>query len=170
MNPQFLLTALEQHAQSIASLTRGLTTEQARWKPTPEDWSVLEVINHLYDEEREDFRARLEILLLNPGAPWSPIHPGAWVTEREYNSRDFETSVNAFLAERNKSLTWLASLDALNWESSATSPWGGEISAGTMFASWVAHDVLHLRQLVELHYALVKENAQPNEVGYAGDW
>jgi hypothetical protein len=36
-------------------MLRGVTEAQARWKPAPEEWSILEVINYLCDEEREDF-------------------------------------------------------------------------------------------------------------------
>jgi hypothetical protein len=46
----------------------------------------------------------------------------------------------------------------------------GRLSAGDMLMSWVAHDLLHLRQLVELHYAYHKQQAQPYDIGYAGDW
>ena len=54
---------LTQQAQTIRALVTGVSAEQARWKPTPEDWSLLEVINHLYDEEREDFRQRVDYQL-----------------------------------------------------------------------------------------------------------
>lgn len=169
MNTQHLKIALEQHAQTILAFTRAITTEQARWKPNPGSWSILEVINHLYDEEREDFRMRLEVILFHPQDPLPPIRPGEWVTERKYNERDLETSVNNFLAERAKSLAWLDSLQEPNWGTSYKNEFG-ELRAGDMFAAWVAHDVLHLRQLTELHYALVTREAEPYAVGYAGDW
>ena len=57
---------LAYNAETIHSYVNGLTVEQARWKPTPNDWSILEVINHLYDEEREDFRVRIDYTLHRP--------------------------------------------------------------------------------------------------------
>jgi hypothetical protein len=161
---------LEAHGRAIEALTKGLTAEQARRKPDAESWSVLEVINHLYDEEREDFRQRLDILLNRPNDPIPPIHPGAWVTERGYNARDFEKSVASFMGERRKSLEWLGTLKEPNLDSGTVAPDGRVFHAGEMFASWVAHDVLHLRQLAELHYMLVKEAMSPFDVSYAGDW
>jgi hypothetical protein len=165
-----LVSQMTQHAHTIRSLTRGISTEQSRWKPNADGWSILEVINHLYDEERQDFRVRLDIILHRPEEPFPPISPQLWVTERAYNMRDLETSMNNFLAERDNSLSWLNGLESTNWEASVSAPWGGELKAGDMFAAWVAHDVLHLRQLVELHYELVKADAHPYDVGYAGDW
>ena len=42
--------------------------------------------------------------------------------------------------------------------------------AGDIFASWVAHDGLHLRQLVELHRMLAERAVKPYKIGYAGEW
>jgi hypothetical protein len=39
-----------------------------------------------------------------------------------------------------------------------------------MLASWLAHDLLHLRQLIELRYQLTKSNSTPFNVDYAGKW
>ena len=43
-------------------LIAGLAPEQARWKPDPASWSAVEVINHLYDEEREPLTALRRLL------------------------------------------------------------------------------------------------------------
>lgn len=169
MDYGFLLTQLEQHAHAIETLTRGISLDDARWKPDAEAWSILEVSNHLYDEERRDFRVRLDILLHRPTEPFPPIDPPRWVVEEKYNERDLETSLNNFLNERANSLRWLAGLQSPNWKASKTDQWG-TVTAGEMFSAWVAHDVLHLRQLVELHYALVARDAKPFSVEYAGEW
>jgi hypothetical protein len=39
-----------------------------------------------------------------------------------------------------------------------------------MFACWVAHDNLHIRQLVELKRAQIERITQPLNIAYAGDW
>ena len=44
------------------------------------------------------------------------------------------------------------------------------MKAGEMFASWVAHDNLHIRQLVELRRSRIVSLAEPFDVGYAGEW
>ena len=44
------------------------------------------------------------------------------------------------------------------------------MKAGDLLASWVAHDNLHTRQLVELRRSRLVELAQPYDVRYAGDW
>jgi hypothetical protein len=157
-----------------AVIIRGLAVDvnetQARWKPDPQVWSILEVINHLYDEEREDFRQRLDLTLHQPDQPWPQNDPEGWVIERQYNQRDLKASVQNFLKEREQSITWLTGLVAPSWENVHLFPSSRSISAGEMLAAWVAHDLLHIRQLVELHWAYHARSAQPIALDYAGTW
>jgi hypothetical protein len=165
-----LITHLAANAATISNLFENVSDEQARWKPAPKDWSMLEVINHLYDEEREDFRQRLDYILHKPGEPWPPTDPQGWVTARNYQSRDLQESLANFLDERAQSLAWLGTLEKPNWEQGETHPAGFVLTAGDMLASWVAHDFLHMRQLVELHYLHHAQAVQPYSVEYAGEW
>jgi hypothetical protein len=156
-------------AEIIRALVMGITQAEAQIKPTPESWSILEVIGHLIDEERDDFRQRIDLTLNHPGEAWPPIHPDAWVTERKYNERDLEQSLNEFLAERGKSLVFLKGLASANWDASHMSPFG-ERKAGDLLTSWVAHDNLHMRQLVELRRSRLQLITTPYDIHYAGDW
>src|SRR5205085_11344587 len=125
-------------------------------------------------EEREDFRPRLGLMLHRRADPWPKINPGGWVTERAYNERDLAQMLDQWLTERARSLEWLDGLVAAgaaepDWERELTSPFGS-MRPGDMLASWVAHDNLHQRQLVELRRARLVSLAQPYDVQYAGDW
>jgi hypothetical protein len=154
----------------ISGLFAAADDQQARWKPTPHDWSLLEVIAHLHDEEREDFRTRLDILLHRPEVPWPPIDPQGWVSERHYNERDPQQTLAAFLEERDRSLDWLNSLNSPDWSSSGSTPWDSTMSAAEMLHSWLAHDLLHIRQMCELQYKYLAAYSAPGSVEYAGDW
>ncbi len=169
MDFERLYQDLAHGAEIIRALVLGVTQAEAQVKPTPESWSILEVVCHLGDEEREDFRQRVEFMLNRPGEAWPPIHPGAWVTERKYNERDLEQSLNDFLAERGKSLVFLKGLGAANWNASTMTPFG-ERKAGDLLGSWVAHDNLHMRQLVELRRVRLQKITEPYDIRYAGEW
>lgn len=169
MNLPYFTRQLRGNAMRIRALVEGVTLEEARWRPDPESWSILEVVNHLYDEEREDFRVRLDIILHKPESEWPPINPQGWVTERAYNQRELESSIQNFLREREASLDWLESLPAPDWDKVAIAPFGS-MRAGDMLVSWVTHDHLHMRQLVELHRAYTVAQAEPYDLQYAGTW
>jgi hypothetical protein len=169
MDPKQLARNLASNAERVCSLVEGMTEEAARWKPDPQSWSILEVINHLLDEERFDFRVRLDIILHRPNEPLPPIDPQGWVSARRYNENDLNETLKSYLAERQASLTWLAGLGDADWQASITNQWGN-ITAGNMLAAWATHDILHMRQLVELHYALMVEAVKPYDGIYAGEW
>ncbi|MEX2160698.1 MAG: DinB family protein [Anaerolineales bacterium] len=169
MDLSFLQRQFNDNPQRIRPLVEGLSQEEARFRPAADSWSVLEVVNHLLDEEIHDFRSHLGFILHPQGKEWEPIDPVGWVTQRNYNQRDLAESLESFLRERRVSIEWLASLDPVDWDIAYTSEFG-TMRAGDMFAAWVTHDHHHLRQLVELHRALTARAAQPYDFGYAGDW
>lgn len=169
MDLSFYTNQLAASAEMIRTLAEGISPLRAAWKPAPTAWSALEVVNHLYDEEREDFRGHLEDLLARPGQPFREIAPQRWVSERGYNQRDWEASLAAFFAERSRSLEWLRRLDLPDAGVAYTLPWGS-LSAGDLLASWAAHDLLHIRQLAELNYQLLAQASAPYQLRYAGDW
>jgi hypothetical protein len=169
MEIEHCVAQMAENAERIRILVRGVSEQQARWRPDPASWSILEVVNHLLDEERQDFRVRLDYTLHRPGEPWPPIDPEGWVTERKYNQQDLEASLDAFLSERKASLAWLSGLSTPNWEATHETSFG-PIAAGDVFAAWVAHDLLHMRQLVELHWAYTTAGLEPYRVDYAGTW
>lgn len=169
MNLDYFINRFSKNCEVFEGLVRGTTLEQARWKPTPDKWSSLEVVNHLYDEEREDFRQRIELVLADPLQPWPPIDPRGWATSRGYNERKLDESLDNFLAERAKSLIWLGQLSQPNWQNSNEGP-NGTLRAGDLLASWLAHDFLHIRQLARLNWQYVGAMAEPYQTTYGGPW
>ncbi len=163
------ISQLHYQGQAIAFLVEGLDQDRARWKPDSESWSILEVLNHLVDEEVLDFRLHLAHILQTPDQPWPVIDPQAWVTEKAYNQRDLKETLGEFKSERQKSIAWLMTLDQPDWDAVAEMRWG-KLTAGDMLASWLAHDLLHLRQCIELRYQLTSKAVQPYRVEYAGEW
>jgi len=166
-----MIAQMSLQAGRIRTLADGVSAERARWRPDAGSWSLLEVINHLGDEEREDFRTRLDFILHRPNEDPPPIDPQGWVTARGYNQRDLAESIDRFLAERQTSLVWLRGLGAPDWSTTVSAPDGSwSIRAGDMAAAWVAHDLLHMRQLVELHWAWTQRAVAPYATDYAGPW
>jgi hypothetical protein len=143
---------LTANAEAILFLLAEVSEEQARWKPAPESWSILEVINHLGDEEKEDFRTRLDLTLHHPDRDWPGIDPQGWVEQRRYTERDFTESIERFQEERRRSLDWLGGLESPDWDRAHENPVLGRLSAGDLMRSWLAHDLLHIRQLARLHF------------------
>ena len=47
MDREYFIERLSTNREVFQGLVKGASLEQARWKPTPDKWSILEVINHL---------------------------------------------------------------------------------------------------------------------------
>jgi hypothetical protein len=169
MEFETLYQELRNSTDVINTLLLGISQEEAQVRPTPEAWSILEVICHLYDLEREDFGEHLDFILHHQEQEYHVIDPQAWITERHYNEQDFQSMQDNFFAERQKSLQWLRGLGDADWDITYTSKYGS-VSAGEMFSCWVAHDNLHIRQLVELRRARIEKITKPYPIEYAGEW
>ena len=164
-----LYQELTHSTEMLRSLLAGIGAEEARMKPSKATWSILEVTCHLYDEEREDFREHLDFILHRQDEEYHRIDPQGWVKQRRYNQQDFKKMQAKFFRERRKSLLWLKGLKDADWNITYKASWGS-MSAGVMFASWIAHDNLHIRQLVELRRWHIERMSKPYNIRYAGDW
>jgi len=170
MDAERMSERLAEGGRLLRAHLEAIDAEEAIWRPPGGGWTVLEIAGHLFDEEREDFRARLDLLLHRPGEPWPGIDPEKWVTERRYAERDLGATLEAFLEERRRSVDWLHSLRSPDWSRVHVRPNGTQLSAGDLLASWIAHDVLHLRQLVRRRFEYGQALASPYATEYAGKW
>jgi hypothetical protein len=170
MNLDYCLAQLTSNAAAIEQLVAGLDSESAHWKPSAQDWSVVEVMCHLADEEREDFRSRLQFIMSGASGDPPSNDSDKKVKESRYNERDLASSLADYLNERQQSLVWLRGLTNIPFDKKTTWSWGRTINAGDMLVSWVAHDVLHIRQLTELKWGYQMQQFSPYDPGYAGDW
>lgn len=169
MEHEQLTDQLARHGEVFRAMLNGLTPAETLWKPAPDKWCALEVICHLHDEEREDFRARLNHVLETPKEPMPAIDPTAWVVERNYIEQDFASILAEFLEERSRSITWLHGLKEAPWGNAYLHPKVGPVSCDLLLANWVAHDLHHVRQLVNLRYAYLAEHTIV-PLDYAGTW
>lgn len=169
MKTEYIINRLEQNAAILEALLKGVSKEEYLWKPMPGKWCMLEVVCHLCDEEREDFRARVKHILYTPGDEMKPIHPVEWVTERDYAGQDFDNKVREFLTERSSSITWLRTLADVPWDTTYHHPKLGAISAVMILANWLAHDYLHVRQITGLKYGYLSAMSG-QDLLYAGSW
>lgn len=150
-------------------LLSGLSEEEYLWKQNPDKWCLLEIICHLYDEEREDFRTRTKQVLESPEIPLPKIDPVGWVKERNYLHQNFSQKLNAFLSEREQSIKWLDSLENPNWGNTHNHPKLGKMTAKLFLSNWLAHDYLHIRQITRLKFDYLKFKSG-GDLSYAGNW
>lgn len=169
MTNQKIIKELHKNLAVFDSLLKGLSHDEYMWKQGPEKWCLLEVVCHLYDEEREDFRARLNHVLENREGALPPANPVAWVLERNYIQKNYSEMLDNFFKERELTIKWLESLSDANWNNVHNHPKVGPITAQMFLVNWLAHDYLHIRQIVKLKFDYLSETTK-EKLDYAGTW
>ena len=162
-----IIQGLSRNRELIRCLLEDCGNETVLWKPEPARWCLLEIICHLYDEEREDFRKRVLHVLDTPDLPLSPINPEGWITEHEYLRRNFNEVLGFFLEERSESVRRLNKLENPDWSKAINHMDLGRVSAGSFLVNWLAHDFQHIQQIVRLKYDYLK-NETGESLEYAG--
>lgn len=169
MNHAEIISKLEANKNVFHSLFQSISKEEILWRPDNGKWCLLEIICHLYDEEREDFRARLKHMLENPEAPMAKIDPAGWVEERGYIRKDFQQMLSMFIEEREHSITWLKSLSSPSWKNIHIHPKFGTFTTEMFLSNWLAHDYLHFRQITFTRYKYLTDHFE-TRYDYAGNW
>jgi len=168
MNLNLIRSELSRNATTFKDLLAGLPEATYRWRPEPNNWCLLEIVCHLYDEEREDFRARAQHILEAPDEPLTKIDPETWVKSRKYIAQDYEETLNKFQEERSASIAWLKSLRDPKWDNVYKHPIV-DLTPKLLLTNWVAHDYLHIRQILKLKFEYLKQETGEN-LGYVGEW
>jgi hypothetical protein len=158
---------LDRNRQLFERIFDSISEEEVHWKPDEHQWSILEIVCHLHDEECEDFRMRLRMVLENPEKTPPGIDPQGWVRERDYMSRSYQEMVDSFLLERKNSVSWLNSLQDALWTNTYQHPKLGPLSGSKYLANWIAHDYLHFRQIMKTRYMFLSEKTG-EKLDYAG--
>ena len=165
-----LAFTISQHAintDSFFHLLAGIQEDQYNWRPAPDKWNLKEVLYHLRDEEREDFRPRMQSVLEDPNKPFNPIDPAKWVKSRKYAKKDYYKALSSFIHQRHISLEWLKSLEDPDLTKAYQHEKLGSLSAMLLLENWAVHDLLHIRQIVNLKLEYLKHVAS-EPLDYAG--
>ncbi len=167
----YLVSSLARQPEVLRALLAGIDGERARAKGRDGGWSILEILGHLVDEERDDFPPRLFSTLEDTERAWSSIDPEGRVIERDWNRNgNIEELLWILMTERASALARLRVLPAPDWGRTFRHPSLGPLSAADLLVSWVAHDQLHMRQVLRRLFELSQDSAGAGSTDYAGPW
>lgn len=138
--------------QATPAIVRGLTSEvsseDARWKPADDRFSIAEVICHLAHSETDCYRARLDRFLSEEMPEFEP--DDAQMHLEVYKKADFERDFQHFEDRRKANVERLRALNAEDGNRKARHRAAGEITLSQMLHEWALHDLGHIRQIADL--------------------
>jgi catechol 2,3-dioxygenase-like lactoylglutathione lyase family enzyme len=135
---------------ALEAAIAGLDDEQMGWKPSPDDWSIREIIHHVTDSDATAL-FRVKMALAEPGRVMlgNPYHPDTWARSLDYNARDVAPSLALLRATRRHILQIIDHLpDAM--DRTIRNPEGQETNVETFISMLASHLMLHIDQIEEV--------------------
>jgi hypothetical protein len=139
-DPVVVLAATPAAVRAQAS---GLSEDLLGRRPGPREWSVAELLGHLWDDEIVySFRARM--ILAQETPPLVGTDQDAWATLAR---PPFATLLDAFTALRTVNLALIRHTPEALWDRLGIHEERGPTSFRLLTATTAGHDLAHLRQL-----------------------
>lgn len=155
------LEVLQRTPATLNTLLRGLSVPWSHANEGENTWSPYDVIGHLIHGEETDWIPRLQIILAHGEArAFEPFERTAFYEKSK--GKNLEELLDTFATLRAKNLETLRELhlQPKDFALQGTHPAFGPVTLEQLLATWVVHDLGHVRQIVR---AMAKQYT--NEVG-----
>ncbi|MCP4138959.1 MAG: HAD hydrolase-like protein [Chloroflexi bacterium] len=127
----------------LAGIPSGAWTEFS----DPDEWTLVEILSHLRDVEREVNLPRFQTFLNEENPFITANDPDRWVSERVYAKNDGEAVLQEYVDARLETLEALKKLSAEDWQRAGRHAIFGPITLQEQLGFMVEHDRVHLRQI-----------------------
>lgn len=132
--------------QQLSKAVEGLTERQIKWKATPEQWSVTEVLSHLADHNIV-VSFRIREILSGSSVPLPAFRQDPWVSHSKANDGSASDILALFHALLIYNSLLFHRLSAENWSKTGTNAKGETVSLSDVIRSFIAHVQTHLAQI-----------------------
>ena len=152
MNPQSIpatIEALRRAPEIVVPLVREVPSSVLKRRPAPRRWSAHEHACHLAVVHSVFFE-RLDYMLRDPAPVILPYLPGEQDPDDLLLNMDLDASVERFVADRQRLVTRLESLNPADWARTAEHGEYRAYSVFIMFRHLALHDFLHAYRIEEL--------------------
>ncbi len=137
---------LRQVPDLIEEALHGLSDDELRRRPSPDEWSALEVCCHLRDYAQEE-GVRVRRLVEEDEPALEAYDQEARAIERNYQGEDIRRVHTALRAFWGGLAYQLEGLSDQQWERGGTHPERGAVTVRSRAERQVAHAQAHLEQL-----------------------
>lgn len=146
-DPEVSLAVLRSSPAVIDTWLKQMPAEILCHKPSNQERSIVEILWHLAEIEKEIYKPQWEQLLSNPSDAIVPINTRSWDKARAYQARNPGEAFESFLENRRSSLSMIETLcDKGFFEVSIEITGFSTAKIADLVAFSAKHDQLHLRQ------------------------
>ncbi|HMR44213.1 MAG TPA: DinB family protein [Saprospiraceae bacterium] len=156
------LEILENTPSVLQALLANLSEDWYRANEGGESWSAYDIAGHLVHGEKTDWITRTKIILSD--APDKKFEPfDRFAQFRDSQGKTLEELILTFKMLRRDNLDFLKSLHLSEEDLQKTGihPAFGTVTLEQLLATWVAHDLSHIAQIVRVMAKQYKEATGP---------
>ena len=156
------IEVLERTPGVLSSLLDSLSADWTSSNEGGESWSAYDVVGHLIHGEKTDWIPRVDIIL-SPGADkhFQPFDRFAQMGES--GKKTLRQLLQEFSNLRKSNIERLRAMDISDEDLAKTGihPAFGEVTLAQLLATWVAHDLNHIGQIVRVMAKQYKAEVGP---------
>jgi hypothetical protein len=141
----------------VRALVEGLSPEENRWKPSPDDFAAVEQVSHLRDIEVDGYAVRIGRILSEENPFLPDLDGAAMAVDRCYMDDDIEAALKAFVAARESNILLIRSLTEEQLAREGNLEHTGTVSIAKLVRMMAEHDGVHLGELGELRGKLMSD-------------
>jgi len=147
LRPSMILPQFKGNIAALHGLLAEVKPHQQQQRPDPQEWSILQILCHLWQSEAKVHRARLQAIL-NQNNPFiaAPPPPGPDIPPCH---EDANQALYCFQRERESTMRLLSALSPAQWDRPARHSIFGLTTALEMAHFTAQHDRLHITQLCQ---------------------
>jgi hypothetical protein len=145
------MPVLERTPRVLRDLLTGLPDGWGRATEGPDTWSPFDVVGHLIHGERTDWVARMEIILHDgEDRTFTPFDRFAQFEASSGKTLDELLDTFAWLRAANLARLQVHELTEADLNRRGRHPELGPVTLRQLLATWVAHDLSHIGQIVRV--------------------
>ncbi len=136
-------TGAERMRTAVAAIPEGAYD----FKPSPEAWSIREIVIHMPDSEASGF-VRCRKIIAQPGVTVDVYDQDAWAGKLNYAQSDMNAALDLFAKMREATTALLDGLDESVWtENYVVHPEDGNVNLERWLEMYAVHVDKHLEQI-----------------------
>lgn len=166
-----LLGILRETPAKLRAALKGVPKAVATWPPAPGKWSILEILCHMRDMERDAYLARYRRILAEDQPRLPDIDGDACALENEYRAQKLTEVLADWKQLRRECLKLLAGVKREQWERAGVHETAGPLTMAELLRRHaLGNDEAHLGQIDGIkrrHAALQKLASVPARLAKA---
>jgi FMN phosphatase YigB (HAD superfamily) len=141
------LAILRSTPAAFDTILKNLNTSQSKSRPIKGEWSIVEIISHLYDVDKEVNIPRIKELKSSQEPFFTAINTDDWAEIRNYRKNDLSPMLKLFIETRIELINEILSMEDDDWKKTISHTVFGPTSVLEIIKFIAQHDRIHVQQI-----------------------